>query len=75
MHHRNMRTLGWTGTSFDDGKARGKELKSTSGAQFAAQPLVQPVAWFARAVINWRSRSVAKSAYYVRFNLQVQRIV
>ena len=39
-----------------------KGLNSTSGAQFAAQPLVKPVVWFARAVVNWRSRSVAKSA-------------
>ena len=29
-----------TGTSFDEGKARGKKLNSTSGAQFAALPLV-----------------------------------
>ena len=43
-----------------------KGLNSTSGAQFAAQPLVKPVVWFARPVVNWRSRSVAmhKSAYY-----------
>ena len=40
-----------------------KELNATSGAQFAALPLVKPVVWFARAVVNWRSRSVAKSAY------------
>ena len=54
--------LGWfsnrTGTSFD---ARWG-LKSTSGAQFAAVQLVKPVVWFAHAVVNWRSRSVAKSA-------------
>ena len=31
----------------------------TSGAQFASLPLVKPVVWFACAVINWRSRSVA----------------
>ena len=43
-------------------------LISTSGAQFAAQPLVKPVVWFARAVINWRSRLVAKSAYWGRRN-------
>ena len=30
--------------------------------QFAAPPLVKPVVWFARAVVNWRSCSVAKSA-------------
>ena len=29
-----------------------KGLNSTSGAQFAAQPLVKPVVWFARAVVN-----------------------
>ena len=43
-----------------------KGLNTTSGAQFAALPLVKmvnPVVWFARAVVNWRSRSVAKSAY------------
>ena len=27
-------------------------------------PLVKPVVWYARAVVNWRSRSVAKSAQY-----------
>ena len=36
-----------------------KGLNSTSGAQFASQPLVKPVVWFARAVFNWPSRSVA----------------
>ena len=36
-----------------------KGLNLTSGAQFASLPLVKPVVWFARAVINWRSRSVA----------------
>ena len=41
-----------------------KGLNSTSGPRFAAQPLVKPVVWFARAVVNWRSRSVAKSAYF-----------
>ena len=49
--------LGWfsnrTGTSVADGKARGKD--TTSGAQFAALPLVKPVVWFARAVVNWLS--------------------
>ena len=30
--------------------------------QFAALPLVKPVESFARAVVNWRSRSVAKLA-------------
>ena len=39
-----------------------KGLNTTSSAQFAALPLVKPVVWFARAVVNWRSRSVAKSA-------------
>ena len=41
-----------------------KGISSTSGAQFVAQPLVKPVVWFARAVVHWRSRPVAKSAYY-----------
>ena len=41
-----------------------KGLNSTSGTQFAALPLVSPVVWFARAVVNRRSRSVAKSAYF-----------
>ena len=41
-----------------------KGLNSTSGAQFAALPLVKLVVWFAPAVVNWRSRSVAKTAYY-----------
>ena len=34
-----------------------KGLNSTSGA---SQPLVKPVVGFERAVVNWRSRSVAK---------------
>ena len=51
-----------TGMSVDDGKSARKGLNATSGAQFAALPLVKPVVWFARAVVNWRSRSVAKSA-------------
>ena len=42
---------------------RAEGLNSTSGAQFAALPLVKPVVWFARAVFNWRSCSVTKSAY------------
>ena len=53
-------SVGWfrnrTGTS----SAR-KGLHLTSGT---AQPLVKPVVWFARAAVNWRSLSVAKSAYY-----------
>ena len=39
-----------------------KGLDATSGAQVAALPLVKPVVWFARVVVNWRSRSIAKSA-------------
>ena len=46
--------LGWfsnsTGTSFDARK--GLHVNSTSGAQFAVQPSVKPVVWFARAVVN-----------------------
>ena len=38
-------------------------LNTTSGDQFAALPLVKPDVWFARAVVNWRARSVAKSAH------------
>ena len=62
-HHQSglVRLKSWfsnrTGTSVDDEKAR----DGTSGAQFAALPLVKPVAWFAGAVVNWRPRSVAKS--------------
>ena len=33
-------------------------LNTTSGAQFVALPLVKPVVWFARDVVNWRSHSV-----------------
>ena len=40
-----------------------KGLNTTTGAQFTALPVVKPVVWFARAFVNWRSRSVAKSAY------------
>ena len=43
----------------------GKRAERTKlGTQFAALPLVNPVVSFARAVVNRRSRSVAKSAYY-----------
>ena len=38
-------------------------LNTTSGDQFAALLLVKPDVWFARAVVNWRARSVAKSAH------------
>ena len=40
-----------------------KGLNTTSGAQFAALPLVKSVVWFARPVVNWRSCSVSKSTY------------
>ena len=66
LEHLFTTAIGWfsnrTGTSVDDRRARGKDLNTTSGAQFAALPLVNPVVWFERAVVNWRSRSVAKSA-------------
>ena len=56
--------LGWfsnrAGTS-----GRHKGLSSTSSAQFASQPLVKPVVWFVRTVIEWHSHSIAKSAYYL----------
>ena len=61
---RLAQSIGWfsnrTGTSLHDGAQKG--LNSTSGAQFVALPLVKPVVWFARADVNWRSSSVAKSA-------------
>ena len=43
----------------------GKRAESTKRdfrCQFAGLPLVKPVVWFARAVFNWSSLSVAKSA-------------
>ena len=40
-----------------------ERTKHDSWWPIAAQPLVKPVVWSARAVVNWRSRSVAKSAY------------
>ena len=39
-------------------------LQVVGKPKFVALPLVKPVVWFARAVVNWRSRSVAKSAFY-----------
>ena len=39
-----------------------KGLNSTSGTQFAALTLVNPVVRFTLAVVNWRLRSFAKSA-------------
>ena len=67
-HKRYPTILGWfsnrTGASFEKKReSTRKGLNSTSGAQFATLPLVKPVVSFARAVVNWRSRSVAKSAY------------
>ena len=41
-------------------ESKQKGLNTTSGTQFAALPSVKPVVWFARAVVNWRSSSVAK---------------
>ena len=38
----------------------------TSGVQFVPLPLVNPVVWFARTVVNRRSRSVAKLRRYKR---------
>ena len=46
----------------NDGKAR----DATSGAQFAALPLVKPAVWFLRTVVNWRSPFVAESAFKTR---------
>ena len=40
---------------------RAKRTKLDFRCPISAQPLVKPVVWFARAVVNWRSRSVAKS--------------
>ena len=54
--------LGWFSNRIRISARKG--LNSTSGAQFVALPLVKPVVWFAGAVVNWRSRSVAKSAFY-----------
>ena len=72
ISHRSYSTLvlGWfsnrTGTSVDNGKRARKGLNATSGAQFAAlpfgqlvKPVAEPVVWFAHAIVNWRSRSVA----------------
>ena len=39
-----------------------ERTKHNFRCQFATRPLVKPLLWFARAVVNWRSRSVAKSA-------------
>ena len=55
----NQPTISWQRES-----AR-KGLNAISDAQFAALPLVKPVVWFARVVVNWRSRSIAKSAWYL----------
>ena len=53
-----------TGTSVDEGQESSRRgLIATSSAQFAPLPLVKPAVWFARAVVNWPPRSVAKSAY------------
>ena len=61
--HRNIRMIFHFFVSWRREGAR-KGLNAISGAQFAALPLVKPVVWFARVVVNWRSRSIAKSAYY-----------
>ena len=61
--------LGWFSNKTEmlvdkTGKSAWKGLYATSGTQFAAQLFVKPAVWFARAIVKWRSRSVAKSAYY-----------
>ena len=48
----------------ETGKSAWKGLNATSGTQFVAQLFDKPVVWFARAIVKWRSCSVAKSAYY-----------
>ena len=57
--------VGWfssrTGTSFDYGKARGKDKRRLPVPNFATLPLAKPVVWFALAVVNGRLCSVAKS--------------
>ena len=61
--HRNIRMiLQQNGSVSWRRESARKGLNTTSGAQFAALPLVKPVVWFARVVVNWRSRSIAKSA-------------
>ena len=47
-----------------------KGRNSTSGTQFSALPLVNPVVWFARAVVNRRSHSVAKEHKSLRINMR-----
>ena len=64
--HRNIRMiLQQNGSVSWRRESARKGLNTTSGAQFAALPLVKPVVWFARVVVNWRSRSIAKSAWYL----------
>ena len=56
-------TLGWftnrTRTSIDDGKARGKD--------WTRPPVLNLLLchWSSQLFVNWRSRSIAKSAYYL----------
>ena len=56
-------TLGWfssrTGTSFDDGKGR-EGTKRDFRYLFCRSVISQASCLFARVVVNWRSRSVAK---------------
>ena len=49
-------------------------VNAISGAQFPALPWAKPVVWFALAVINWCSRSVAKSADIKRTKRDVFRL-
>ena len=64
-------TVKRTGTSVDDLKARGKDQIRLP---LPVLPLVKPVVWFTRAVVKWRSRYVAKSAY-LRLSVGLQKFL
>ena len=52
---------------------RAERTKRDFRCQFAAQPLVKTFVWFARAVVNWRFRSVAKTKAW--FSIYLKRAI
>ena len=62
---RNLRRIiGWISNVIWRRESARKRLNLTSGVKFVPLPLVNPVVWFARAVVNRCSRSVAKLRRY-----------
>ena len=66
VQRRATKLLDWVATERERQLTTGKRTERTKRdfhSQMATLPLVKPVVRFARPFVNWRSRSVAKSAY------------